>query len=219
MSELVPISLSSIELSALLASWICHDIISPAGAIYNALEILEDELEDSSGREAFEHAKKSAAKTSTKLQFSRMAFGASGSLSAGLDSGEAERLAISYCELEKATLTWTGQRVIFPKNQIKLVLNMILIGLEAVPRGGTLAVALGEEGGKIAVTLRAKGLNARIPKGIPDLFRGLIEKEAILDPRAVQPYFTGLLAQAVGVELTINQDGDDIVLEAKPPLS
>lgn len=219
MSELVPISLDPIELSALLSSWICHDIISPAGAVYNALEILEDELGDPSGQEAFEHAKKSAAKMSTKLQFCRMAFGASGSLAAGLDTGEAERLAVAYTELEKTTLSWTGPRAIMPKNQIKLILNLVLMALEAIPRGGTMQLTLEDEGGKPKVRLRAQGLNARIPKGISTFFKGLIEKDAIMDPRSVQPYYTGLLAKMVGVDIIVSQDGETIFFEINPQAS
>ncbi|MBX9619343.1 MAG: histidine phosphotransferase [Hyphomicrobiales bacterium] len=217
MSDLVPISLDAIELSALLSSWICHDIISPAGAVYNALEILEDELGEPTGVEAFGHAKKSAAKTSTKLQFSRIAFGASGSLSAGVDSGEAERLAIAYGALEKVTVTWSGPRLILPKNQIKLMLNLLLLSLEAVPRGGAVHVTIGDQAERPEIQLSAEGLNARIPKGSETFLRGLIEKDAVMDARAVQPYFTGLLAKAVGVDILVRQDGERIIIETKVP--
>lgn len=215
MSELHPISLDSIELSALLASWICHDIISPAGATYLALEVLEDELGEPTGEEAFRSAKESAGKTSTKLQFCRLAFGASGSLAAGADTGEAARLAIAYAEIEKIALSWEGPRLILPKNQIKLMLNLMLLGLDAASRGGKVHVVIAEAAGKPHIRLTATGDRNRFPKGTDTFLKGLIEKDAVIDPRSTQPYFTWLLAQSVGVDITVYREGEGVILEAK----
>lgn len=77
----------------------------------------------------------------------------------------------------KVTVTWSGPRVILPKNQIKLMLNLMLLGLEAVPlRGGKIHVTIGDDSERPDIHILADGLNARIPKGSETFLRGVIEK-------------------------------------------
>jgi histidine phosphotransferase ChpT len=87
----VAIKLEALDLAALLCSRVCHDVISPVGAIVNGLEVLEDEKDESMRGFAQDLIKKSAKQASARLQFARLAFGAAGSAGAAIDTGHAAR--------------------------------------------------------------------------------------------------------------------------------
>jgi histidine phosphotransferase ChpT len=86
-------ALDSLDLAALLCSRVCHDVISPVGAIVNGLEVLEDEKDAEMRGFALDLIKKSARTASARLQFCRLAFGAAGSAGASIDTGDAEQVA------------------------------------------------------------------------------------------------------------------------------
>jgi histidine phosphotransferase ChpT len=202
--------LSDLDLAALLCSRVCHDVISPVGAIANGLEVLEDEDDEEMKRVAMDLVRRSARQASAKLQFCRIAFGAAGSAGASLDLGEAGDMAKAFVGDEKVKLDWQAPRVALPKTEVKLLLNMMLLGMSAVPRGGVVAVAL--ESGLPVV--RATGDTARVPEKIAQLLKGDFDV-AELDARLVQPYYTRRLAQQSGFELKLESDGNKVTLEAR----
>ena len=128
-------SIEALDLAALLCSRVCHDLISPVGAIVNGLEVLEEEKDDATKEFALDLIKKSAGTASAKLQFCRIAFGAAGSAGAQIDLGDAETIARGFLEDEKTKLAWNLPRVLSPKNRVKLLLNMLVIAGQAIPRG------------------------------------------------------------------------------------
>jgi len=134
------ISLDPLDLAALLCSRVCHDVISPVGAIVNGLEVLEDEKEQGMRDIALDLIKKSARAASARLQFCRLAFGAAGSAGASIDTGDAEGVTRSLIVNEKISLEWLAARQLLPKNKVKLLLNLCLIAAATVPRGGKISV-------------------------------------------------------------------------------
>jgi histidine phosphotransferase ChpT len=202
--------LSDLDLAALLCSRVCHDVISPVGAIANGLEVLEDEDDEEMKRVAMDLVRRSARQASAKLQFCRIAFGAAGSAGASLDLGEAGDTAKAFVGEEKVKLDWQAPRVTLPKAEVKLLLNMMLLGISAVPRGGVVSVAL-ENGTPV---VRATGDAARVPDKIARLLKGDYDAEE-LDARLVQPYYTRRLAQQSGFELNFESEGNRITLEAR----
>jgi histidine phosphotransferase ChpT len=128
------VELDALDLAALLCSRVCHDIISPVGAIINGLEVLDEdngEMRDF----AFSLIRKSAAQASAKLQFARLAFGAAGSAGAEIDLADAEKVARGYMEGEQAAFDRDAPRIQMPKHLVKLVLNLVLLSVAAIPRG------------------------------------------------------------------------------------
>ena len=132
--------IDALDLAALLCSRVCHDLISPVGAIVNGLEVLEEEKDEATKEFALDLIKRSANTASAKLQFCRIAFGAAGSAGAQIDLGDAESIARGFLEDEKTKLAWNLPRALLAKNRVKLLLNMLLIAGQAIPRGGTLTV-------------------------------------------------------------------------------
>lgn len=95
------VSLSALDLAALLCSRVCHDVISPVGAIVNGLEVLEEEKDESMRAFAEDLIRKSARQASARLQFARLAFGAAGSAGAAIDLGDAAQIAKGFSQLAR----------------------------------------------------------------------------------------------------------------------
>jgi histidine phosphotransferase ChpT len=209
-----PVSLEPLELAALLCSRVCHDLISPTGAIVNGLEVLEEDGDEETKKFALDLIKKSARTASARLQFCRIAFGAAGSAGAQVDTGDAETMARGFIEDEKTRLTWNVPRALLPKNRVKLLLNMLVIATQTIPRGGTLTVNAVGEGETTGFRIVAVGLNARIPQHIQLLLEGSSDSGAV-DAHAIQPFYTGLLARACGVGVGLMTEADTIVVATR----
>src|ERR1700675_2222441 len=105
------VALDALDLAALLCSRVCHDLISPTGAIVNGLEVLEEKESDQETRNfALDLIKKSAKTASARLQFCRLAFGAAGSAGAQIDLGDAQNMARGHIECGKTTIAWNLPR-------------------------------------------------------------------------------------------------------------
>jgi histidine phosphotransferase ChpT len=202
----------ALELAALLCSRVCHDLISPVGAIVNGLEVLDDNPKPEDRDFALDLIRKSAKTASARLQFCRLAFGAAGSSGAQIDLGDAQNMAKGHIEDGKCTITWNLPRLLLPKNRVKLLLNMLVIAQQTIPRGGRLTVDPIGEGETMGFRVAATGLNARLPQNIVDLLSR--PTASGVDAHAVQPYYTRLLAEACGLTVTLMADGEAMVVSA-----
>jgi len=209
------VELDALDLAALLCSRVCHDIISPVGAIINGLEVLDEDNSEDMREFAFGLIRRSAGQASAKLQFARLAFGAAGSAGAEIDLGDAEKVARGYMQGEKAEFSWESPRVLMPKNLVKLLLNLILLAVAAVPRGGALKVTVKGEAQRPRFVLRSSGPSARVPPAFEKLVPGDIAGVPV-DAQSVQAYYTGALARACGMKVSAGLDGEDVVMEAAP---
>ena len=209
------VELGALDLAALLCSRVCHDIISPVGAIINGLEVLDEENAEDMKEFAFDLIRRSARQASAKLQFARLAFGAAGSAGAEIDLADAEKVATGYMQSEKAEFAFEAPRILMAKNQVKLLLNLILLGIGAVPRGGTLSVKVEGTKEEPRFTLRASGPSARIPPAFENLVPGTIAGITV-DAQAVQGYYAGALANACRMKVAAVLDGSDVVISADP---
>lgn len=207
--------LGALDLAALLCSRVCHDIISPVGAIINGLEVLDEDNSEDMKEFAFDLIRRSAKQGSAKLQFARLAFGAAGSAGAEIDLADAEKVATGYMEGEKADFTWVAPRVLMPKNLVKLLLNLVLLANAAVPRGGTIAVVVEGDAAAPRFTIRSVGPTARVPAAFEKLVPGDIDG-AEIDAQSVQAYYSGALARNCGMAITAALDGEDVVITAAP---
>jgi len=165
-------SIDALDLAALLCSRVCHDLISPVGAIVNGLEVLEEEKDEETRQFALDLIKKSSGAASAKLQFCRIAFGAAGSAGAQIDLGDAEKVARGFFEDDRTKLAWNLPRLLMMKNRVKLLLNMLLIAGQTIPRGGQLTVDPVGEGETMGFKVTATGLNAKIGPAVPPLLAG-----------------------------------------------
>jgi histidine phosphotransferase ChpT len=209
------VTLDALDLAALLCSRVCHDVISPVGAIVNGLEVLEEDNDPSMRDFALDLIRKSARQASARLQFARLAFGAAGSAGALIDLGDAEGVARGMYQDDKINLSWTAPRALVPKNRVKLLLNLVVLATSAIPRGGSIHVAVeGEDPERASFRLTAKGINARIPAHAEALIAGSPES-GVVDAHAIQTFYTGLIAREAGMSVTMTIDGDTVTIKAQ----
>jgi histidine phosphotransferase ChpT len=204
--------LSDLELAALVSSRICHDIISPVGAIANGLEVMDEESDQSMRDHAMDLIRKSATQASAKLQFARLAFGAAGSAGAEIDLNEAEKVVRSVAESDKYTVEWSGPAAALAKDKVKLLLNMVTIALTALPRGGSIKVSITGEAGAPSFEVRCRGEAARVPEMLEKMLSG--SNGHALDAHSIQPYYAVRIAKSAGMLLKAESDGDDVILSA-----
>ncbi len=207
-------SIEALDLAALLCSRVCHDLISPVGAIVNGLEVLAEEKDEETKTFALDLIKKSANTASAKLQFCRIAFGAAGSAGSQIDTGDAEKISRGFLEDDKTKLAWNLPRAFLAKNRVKLLLNMLLIAGQTIPRGGKLTVDPIGSGDTMGWKVSAAGTNAKLSPTVPPLLAGEAGSEA-LDAHRIQPFYAGLLAKACGVHATMAMEGETVVISAQ----
>ena len=208
------VTLSPADLAALLCSRICHDLISPVGAINNGIELFD---EGGAEEDALQLIRMSAVNASARLQFARIAFGAAGSAGSEIDSGDAESVAKNFMQNEKANLDWQAPRLLLPKNEVKLLLNLVLIANASIPRGGDIYVSIREENGKRNFQLKVSGKMLRVPPKFLELYNGQTPSEPI-DAHAIQPYYTLLLSQLSNMPIAIHVLPEVITFMAGQPL-
>jgi len=174
----------ALELAALLCSRVCHDLISPVGAIVNGLEVLDDNPKPEDREFALDLIRKSAKTASARLQFCRLAFGAAGSAGAQIDLGDAQNMARGHIEDGKITITWNLPRLLLPKNRVKLLLNMLVIAQQTIPRGGTLTIDPVGDGETMSFRVTPAAKYRRSPEREFDRFGRCACGAALLYPAA-----------------------------------
>ena len=201
--------LSDLDLAALLCSRVCHDLVSPVGAIANGLEMMDEEDDQELHRLALELVRRSARQASAKLQFCRLAFGAAGGAGSLLDVGEAGDIARLFVAEEKVKLDWLAPRGARDKNEVKLLLNLMLLAIAAVPRGGNVAIDATEA----LLSATAVGDAARLA----DKTKAVLDRAvpaAEFDARAVQVYYALRLAEQAGFTLAAEAKTGTVIFRA-----
>ena len=209
------LALEPLDLAALLCSRVCHDVISPVGAIVNGLEVLEEDKDEGMREFALDLIRKSAHTASARLQFCRLAFGAAGSAGAAIDTGDAEKVARGLIADDRTQLIWDAPRAFMPKNKVKLALNLCLIAAACIPRGGVMHVIIEGEADEIRMSVTVKGPNLKLASHVADLLEGRSES-GVVDAHGIQPYFTGLVARSSGMGVQVVATSDEIALKAAP---
>lgn len=198
-----------ISMLELLSSKICHDLISPIGAVNNGLELLTD-MGPSAGPEATELIAYSAAQASAKLQAFRMAYGAGGSDSSIKPEDVHKAIEQVVSADKKITQSWDPHADFgAPKNKrgfCKILACTLLLAMEALPKGGTLAVY--GDGAKTVV--KATGVNAGF-RGHAAEALGLSLAQDRLEPQDVHARMTGLMATHYDFTVAVGQSGDDFL--------
>lgn len=205
---------TDLELAALISSKICHDVIGPVGAIYNGLEILDEDEGAESKSYALDVIRNVTEQASARLQFARFAFGAAGSAGALIDLGTAEQISRGFIGQGKHKLNWRGLNGHMVKDKVKLLLNLVAAAMTALPRGGEIDVMMGGTTDQPSFLIRCRGTSARPPQYLTEFIAGKSPPE--LDALTIQAYYTWRLAGSAKMRLEILKDGTDILLTAKP---
>jgi histidine phosphotransferase ChpT len=199
-------SMNDLDFAALLVSRVCHDLVSPVGAVVNGLEVLEDERDAAMRADALKLITSSAEMAASRLQFARIAFGAAGSAGAELDLSEVGRMVRGLLTGGKVEVDWMATNANWPKDWAKLLMNATLMGADSLPRGGRVRVDTSQGGAAPSFHVRAAGHGARMLPEVEKAAHG--EPDLPVDGRSIQPYLTYKLARLLNAKLEIqSHDG------------
>jgi histidine phosphotransferase ChpT len=204
--------MNEIEFAGLLVSRVCHDLVSPVGAVINGLEVLEDERDATMRADALRLVMSSAEQAAARLQFARIAFGAAGSAGAELDLGEVGRIVKGLLLNGKVTLHWRADPVHWPKDWAKLLMNAAMVASESLPRGGEVSVDTAGDATAPRFTVRATGQNARMLEEMERAARG--EAGVTLDSRSIQPFLLHKLSRSLNAGLTLTMRPGEVEIVA-----
>ena len=200
-----------LRVAELLTSRLCHDLVGPIGAVGNGLELLADD-EFGMAEDAMKLTANSARQASNILQFFRLAYGMAGAR-VGADYSQIRDLSAALLETSRTKLEWTEVQAPegAPDGIAKMVLNMIALGHEALPRGGRLKVEIASPPGSVEARVIAEGQDAHLrPESLASLQDNVDLDE--MTPRGVHGYFTRLIAKRLGSDLEVETPAQDSLL-------
>lgn len=201
--------MDALTLCALISSKICHDLISPIGAMANGVEVLADEDDEEMREHAMALLEASSESASAKLQFARLAFGASGSRGLDIETDEGRNACALVYGKAKQQVAWNIENQHAHKDVVKILLNLVYIAVDCIPRGGVVEVSLAREGDERSLSVVAAGDRAKINE---EIVNALTDKTEIseLDARSIQPFLTNITAKSLNASIQIDL-GDDTV--------
>jgi histidine phosphotransferase ChpT len=201
--------LIDIEVAQLLCSRLCHDLISPVGAVNTGMELVQ-ENDPATRDEALALVAESGRQAARRLAFYRAAFGKGGG-DGVMSAAQVRDLAAGLLSEGPVGLIWpdeppAGPGLAIHKGVARLLLNLILLAVEALPRGGTVTVRLAPLPEGLGAALSAAGPGARFRDDLRETMSPVVPVED-LTARTVQGHFTARLADALGVAVEIADDG------------
>ena len=203
--------MNAIELASLLCSRLCHDLLSPVGALNNGLELMADEQDPEMRERCLELLAESAKASASKLKFFRLAFGAAGGFGEEIDTREA-RTALEglFGAEKKIELGWMVSADKLPKEAVKVLLNLALVAGDALVRGGRLDVGAERAASGTEIVIRAEGPRLLLD---PNL-RATLERGAAgtVEPRAAGAWLAHALISEAGGKLQISPADSPVLL-------
>lgn len=208
---------SQTDLAALLCSRLCHDMLSPVGALANGLELLADETDPEMRTKVVELLEQSAKISTDKLKFFRLAFGAAGGFGEAVPVEEAQDVVTALAEdAKRVTLNWGIEEPSLPKPAVKVLLNLSQIALDALIRGGTLDIGAEKREGNIEIVARATGDKIAFDETIGRALQNEIAPGEITS-RTAAAHMIALLAKELGGGLQYALSDGALVLGAVVP--
>ena len=200
--------MNSVELASLLCSRLCHDLLSPVGALNNGIELLADEQDPEMRERCLELLAESARASANKLKFFRLAFGAGGGFGAEIDTREAKTALEGIYGADRRTeLGWMVADDKLPKGAVKLLLNLAMIAGDALVRGGRLDVGAERRDGALEMVIRAEGPRILLdPKLRETIAKGHSGGE--VEPRAAGAWLAHALAEEAGGTIQLSDPSD-----------
>jgi histidine phosphotransferase ChpT len=206
-----PLAMNAVDLASLLCSRLCHDLMSPVGALNNGIELLADETDPEMREKCLELLADSARATANKLKFFRLAFGAGGGFAEEIDTREAQAALEGLFGAEgKVELGWVVDDEKLPKGAIRLLLNLALLAGDALVRGGHLDVGAERSGGAIEIAVRAEGPRILLDPVLRETLA--IGGRGPIEPRAAGAWLAHSLAAEAAGSIRLSDPSSDVLL-------
>jgi len=204
--------MNPVDLASLLCSRLCHDLMSPVGALNNGIELLADEQDPEMREKCLELLADSARASANKLKFFRLAFGAAGGFGEEVDTLEAQAaLEGVFGPERRIELGWVVSEGKLPKGAVKLLLNLGLLAGDALVRGGRLDVGAESRDGEVELVIRAEGPRILLDPVLREtLIRG--GSQGSIEPRAAGAWLAHNLASEAGGSIQLSDASSAILL-------
>jgi histidine phosphotransferase ChpT len=205
-------AMNPVDLASLLCSRLCHDLMSPVGALNNGIELLADEQDPEMRDKCLELLADSARASANKLKFFRLAFGAAGGFGEEIDTLEAQAaLEGVFGPERRIELGWVVSEGKLPKGAVKLLLNLGLLAGDALVRGGRLDVGAESRDGEVELVIRAEGPRILLDPVLRDtLTRG--GSQGSIEPRAAGAWLAHNLAAEGGGSIQLSDASSPVLL-------
>jgi histidine phosphotransferase ChpT len=208
---------SQTDLAALLCSRLCHDLLSPVGALSNGLELLAEEKDPDMRQRCFELLEQSARISTDKLKYFRLAYGAAGGFGDLVPADEPKALVAGLVgNNERLALEWAVADADLPKPAVKVLLNLAAIGIDALIRGGTLAIGAERRGGATEIAVRAAGQRVAFDANIGKALDGSLAEDE-LTGKTAPAHLIRLLADELGGGVQYALSAEALVMGAVLP--
>lgn len=208
---------NSLDLAAMLCSRLCHDMLSPVGALTNGLELFADEKDPAMRGRIVELLEQSAKTSADKLKFFRLAFGAAGGFGEMVPLDEARAVIDALIGNNgRIEARWALSGNALPKPAIKMLLNLSMIGIEALVRGGTLDLGAELREGETEIVIRAAGPRVAFDPLVGKALEGTLG-EGELSSRTAPAVMLRQLADGMGGSLQSVLTAEALVMGAVLP--
>ena len=205
-------TIDPVEFASLLCSRLCHDLLSPIGALNNGLELLADETDPAMRERCMELMAESARTSAAKLKFFRLAFGAAGGFGEAVDTREAQQAIEGlFGETKRLTINWLVEEPQLPKTAIKVLLNLAMIAGDSLVRGGTLDIGSETNEAGIEIVLKAEGPRTLLDEELRGTLVDGRAAEAIT-PRAAAAFLVHQMVTSADGRVMVSAPADNVLL-------
>jgi len=205
------IAMKPVDFASLLCSRLCHDLMSPVGALNNGIELLADETDPDMREKCLELLADSARASANKLKFFRLAFGAAGGFGEEVDTREAEiALEGLFGAERRIELGWAVQEEKLSKGAVKLLLNLAMIAGDALVRGGRLDVGAELQGEEVELAVRGEGPRILLDPALRDTL--VSGASGTVEPRAAAAWLAHSIASEAGGSIQLSDPSNDILM-------
>ena len=198
-----------VDFASMLASRLCHDLLSPVGAFANGLELLADERDPEMRARCIDLLEQSARTSANKLKFFRLAFGSAGGFGELVPADEAKSAIQGIIGDRAIELNWMIGAEPLPKPAVKIVLNLALLLVDALVRGGRLDIGCENQGGATEIALHVEADRIFLDADV----------ERILKDGEDAAAMTSRTAPAILVQAVATQNGGTVMLSRETPTS
>jgi histidine phosphotransferase ChpT len=204
--------MNAVDLASLLCSRLCHDLMSPVGALNNGIELLADESCPDMREKCLELLADSAAATAGKLKFFRLAFGAGGGFADEIDTHEAQAaLEGVFGPERRIEIGWVVEDDKLPKGAVKLLLNLALLAGDALVRGGRLDIGAERREGEIELAVRGEGPRILLDPVLRETLATGGSGGAV-EPRAAGAWLAHSLAAEAGGSIMLSDPSAEVLM-------
>jgi len=206
------LNISPTDFASLLCSRLCHDLLSPVGALNNGLELLADEHDPEMRQRVLELLNESARASANKLKFFRLAFGAAGGFGETVDTREAQAAIEGlFGDNHRIQIGWMVEEPVLQKQAIKVLLNLALIAGDALIRGGQLDIGAEVTSGNIEIVVRGDGPRIVLDPELRSALAGGRD-ELPITPRAAAAFLVHALVTQGGGTLQVSPPDAEVLL-------